>query len=30
MTHIDRPQFGFLGSSYINVLELNQALAGLR
>jgi len=29
-THIDRPQFGFLGSSYINVLELNPALAGLR
>jgi K+-transporting ATPase ATPase C chain len=24
------PQLGFLGSSYINVLQLNQALAGLR
>ncbi|HXZ82493.1 MAG TPA: potassium-transporting ATPase subunit C [Acidimicrobiales bacterium] len=24
------PQFGFLGSSYINVLELNEALARLR
>jgi K+-transporting ATPase ATPase C chain len=29
-THIEQPQFGFLGASYINVLELNQALAGLR
>jgi len=28
--HIEQPQFGFLGSSYINVLELNEALAGLR
>jgi potassium-transporting ATPase KdpC subunit len=25
-----QPQFGFLGSAYINVLQLNQALAGLR
>jgi K+-transporting ATPase ATPase C chain len=28
--HIQQPQFGFLGSAYINVLELNEALAGLR
>jgi potassium-transporting ATPase KdpC subunit len=25
-----QPQFGFLGSAYINVLQLNEALAGLR
>jgi K+-transporting ATPase ATPase C chain len=25
-----QPQFGFLGGSYINVLQLNEALAGLR
>jgi potassium-transporting ATPase KdpC subunit len=28
--HIQQPQFGFLGSAYINVLQLNEALAGLR
>jgi potassium-transporting ATPase KdpC subunit len=28
--HIVQPQFGFLGSAYINVLQLNEALAGLR
>jgi potassium-transporting ATPase KdpC subunit len=27
---IQQPQFGFLGASYINVLQLNKALAGLR
>jgi potassium-transporting ATPase KdpC subunit len=27
---IQRPQFGFLGGAYINVLQLNKALAGLR
>jgi potassium-transporting ATPase KdpC subunit len=27
--HIQQPQFGFLGSSYINVLQLNQALQSL-
>lgn len=27
--HVHGPQFGFLGSSYVNVLELNQALAAL-
>ena len=27
---IDQPQFGFLGSSYINVLQLNEALARMR
>jgi potassium-transporting ATPase KdpC subunit len=27
---IQRPEFGFLGASYINVLQLNKALAGLR
>ena len=27
--HIHRPQFGFLGSAYINVLQLNEALARL-
>ena len=26
----NRAQFGFLGSSYINVLQLNEALAQLR
>ena len=29
-THISGPQLGFLGSSYVNVLQLNEALAGLR
>ncbi len=28
--HIVQPQFGFLGSAYIDVLQLNQALARLR
>ena len=28
--HIVRPQLGFLGSSYIDVLQLNEALASLR
>jgi len=28
--HTERPQFGFLGSAYINVLQLNEALASLR
>ena len=28
--HIVRPQFGFLGSAYVNVLQLNEALAQLR
>jgi len=28
--HVTGPQFGFLGSSYVNVGELNQALSGLR
>jgi K+-transporting ATPase ATPase C chain len=28
--HIVPPQFGFLGSAYINVLQLNEALAGIR
>ncbi|GAA5200108.1 potassium-transporting ATPase subunit KdpC [Rugosimonospora acidiphila] len=27
--HIDGPQFGFLGASHVNVLELNEALAAL-
>lgn len=27
---VHQPQFGFLGASYVNVLSLNQALAGLR
>lgn len=27
---ITQPQFGFLGAAYINVLQLNQALAALR
>ena len=25
-----RPQFGFLGSAYVNVLQLNQSLAATR
>jgi K+-transporting ATPase ATPase C chain len=29
-THINGPQLGFLGSSYIDVLQLNEALAKLR
>jgi K+-transporting ATPase ATPase C chain len=29
-THISGPELGFLGSSYVNVLQLNEALAGLR
>jgi K+-transporting ATPase ATPase C chain len=28
--HIEQPQLGFLGSSYINLLQLNEALASLR
>ena len=28
--HIQPPQFGFLGSSYINVLQLNEALEAMR
>ena len=28
--HVVQPQFGFLGSAYINVLQLNEALAGMR
>jgi potassium-transporting ATPase KdpC subunit len=28
--HIHQPQFGFLGSAYINVLQLNEALAATR
>ncbi len=28
--HIQQPEFGFLGSPYIDLLQLNQALAGLR
>jgi K+-transporting ATPase ATPase C chain len=28
--HVVQPQFGFLGSAYINVLELNAALARMR
>jgi K+-transporting ATPase ATPase C chain len=28
--HVQPPQFGFLGSAYINVLQLNEALAALR
>jgi potassium-transporting ATPase KdpC subunit len=27
---IQQPEFGFLGAAYINVLQLNKALAGLR
>ena len=29
-SEVQRPEFGFLGSAYINVLQLNEALAGLR
>jgi potassium-transporting ATPase KdpC subunit len=28
--HINQPQFGFLGSPYINVLQLNETLARMR
>ena len=28
--HVLQPQFGFLGSAYINVLQLNEALAQMR
>jgi K+-transporting ATPase ATPase C chain len=28
--HIVQPQFGFLGSAYVNVLQLNEALASTR
>ena len=28
--HVHRAELGFLGSQYVNVLELNEALAGLR
>jgi potassium-transporting ATPase KdpC subunit len=28
--HIQQPQFGFLGSANINVLQLNESLAGMR
>ena len=28
--NIEHPEFGFLGSPYINVLQLNEALAGVR
>jgi potassium-transporting ATPase KdpC subunit len=28
--HIEQPEFGFLGSAYINVLQLNEALGGMR
>jgi potassium-transporting ATPase KdpC subunit len=28
--NIEQPEFGFLGSSYINVLQLNEALARMR
>ena len=28
--HIQQPQFGFLGSAYINVLQLNEALEAMR
>src|SRR5258708_39530121 len=28
--HIIQPQLSFLGSAYINVLQLNEALAGMR
>ena len=28
--HVQPPQFGFLGSAYINVLQLNEALEALR
>ena len=29
-THIEPPEFGFLGSAFINVLQLNEALARMR
>jgi potassium-transporting ATPase KdpC subunit len=29
-SHVEQPQFGFLGSAYIDVLQLNEALAGMR
>jgi potassium-transporting ATPase KdpC subunit len=29
-THIKQPELGFLGAQYINVLQLNEALAALR
>jgi K+-transporting ATPase c subunit len=29
-THVNGPELGFLGSSYIDVLQLNEALAKLR
>jgi potassium-transporting ATPase KdpC subunit len=29
-SQIQQPEFGFLGAAYINVLQLNEALAGLR
>jgi potassium-transporting ATPase KdpC subunit len=29
-SHVAGPQFGFLGASYVNVLQLNEALARLR
>jgi len=28
--HLQQPQFGFLGSAYINVLQLNEALEAMR
>jgi potassium-transporting ATPase KdpC subunit len=28
--HVQQPQFGFFGSAYVNVLQLNEALAALR
>jgi potassium-transporting ATPase KdpC subunit len=28
--HVQQPQFGFLGSAYINVLQLNEALEAMR
>ncbi len=28
--HIEQPQLGFLGSAYINVLQLNESLASMR
>jgi len=29
-THVNGRELGFLGSSYVNILQLNEALAGLR